>query len=126
MERGQIYRCNVCGNIVELIHVGGGNLICCGTEMELLSEEPKDVGVEKHVPVLEKTEKGFKVKVGSVPHPMEETHFIEWIELKAGDEVCKKFLKPADTPEAEFELEDVDLSDVKAREYCTIHGLWRS
>lgn len=126
MERGQIYRCNVCGNIVELIHVGGGNLICCGTEMELLSEEPKDVGVEKHVPVLEKTEKGFKVKVGSVPHPMEETHFIEWIELRAGDEVCKKFLKPGDTPEAEFELEDVDLSDVKAREYCTIHGLWRS
>ena len=126
MERGQIYRCNVCGNIVELIHVGGGNLICCGTEMELLNEEPKDVGVEKHVPVLEKTEKGFKVKVGSVPHPMEETHFIEWIELQAGDEVCKKFLKPGDTPEAEFELEDVDLSDVKAREYCTIHGLWRS
>ena len=126
MEKGQIYRCNVCGNIVELIHVGGGNLVCCGNEMELLSEEPKDVGAEKHVPVLEKTEKGFKVKVGSVPHPMEETHFIEWIELQAGDEVCKKFLKPGDTPEAEFELEDVDLSDVKAREYCTIHGLWRS
>jgi superoxide reductase len=91
-----------------------------------LNEEPKDVGAEKHVPVLEKTEKGFKVKVGSVPHPMEETHFIEWIELRAGDEVCKKFLKPGDAPEAEFELEGADLSDVKAREYCTIHGLWRS
>lgn len=92
--------------------------------MELLSEEPKDVGAEKHVPIIEKIEKGFKVKVGSVPHPMEETHFIEWIELKSGDEVYKKFLKPGDAPEAEFEVEDA--GDVKAREYCTVHGLWRS
>jgi len=122
-EQKQIYKCNVCGNIVEVLHSGVGQLVCCGQPMELLKEKTEDVGQEKHVPVIEKTGRGIRVKVGEIPHPMEKNHFIEWIELIAGGKVYRKFLKPGDKPEAEFGLK---AEKIEAREYCNIHGLWKS
>ena len=122
-EQRQIYKCNVCGNIVEVLHAGAGELVCCGQPMELLKEKTQDVGQEKHVPVIAKTEKGIKVKVGSVAHPMEDKHYIEWIEVMADGRVYRKFLKPGDKPEAQFEIK---AKKVEAREYCNIHGLWKS
>lgn len=122
-ELKQIYKCNVCGNIVEVLHAGVGELVCCGQPMELLKEKTEDVGLEKHVPVVEKTETGIKVKIGSVPHPMEEKHYIEWVEIIADGGVCRKFLKPGDMPEAEFEIK---AEKIEAREYCNVHGLWKS
>lgn len=122
-ELKQIYKCNVCGNIVEVLHAGVGELVCCEQPMELLKEKTEDVGLEKHVPVVEKTDTGIKVKIGSVPHPMEEKHFIEWVEIIADGGVCRKFLKPGDMPEAEFEIK---AEKIEAREYCNIHGLWKS
>jgi len=119
----QVYKCNVCGNIVEVLHVGIGELVCCGQPMELLTEKLQDVGNEKHVPVIEKTATGVKVKVGSIPHPMEEKHYIEWIELHADETVYRKFLKSAEKPEAEF---CVSAKNLSARDYCNIHGLWKS
>jgi superoxide reductase len=119
----QIYRCNICGNIVEVLHSGAGQLVCCGQPMELLPENNVDAGREKHVPIIEKTADGIKVKVGAVPHPMEEKHYIEWIEIIADGKSCRHFLKPKDKPEAEFAL---DAKEVKAREYCNIHSLWKS
>jgi len=119
----EIYKCNVCGNIVEVLHAGIGELVCCGQPMQLLVEKKQDVGNEKHVPVIEKTTTGVKVKVGSVPHPMEEKHYIEWIELHADGIVYRKFLKPGEKPEAEF---CVTAKTLSAREYCNIHGLWTS
>lgn len=124
MERGQIYRCNTCGNMFELINIGGGTPSCCGTEMELLSDKAKDVGAEKHVPVIEKIDGGVKVKVGSVPHPMEEDHYIAWIEIITDNETQRAFLKPGESPEAEFKIDDT--TNLFAKEYCTVHGLWRS
>jgi superoxide reductase len=124
MERGQIYRCNTCGNMFELIMVGGGSPTCCGSELELLSDAPKDVGAEKHIPIIEKTASGVKVKVGSVPHPMEETHYIAWIEIITDKETQRAFLKPGEAPEADFMIDDT--SNLIAKEYCTVHGLWRS
>jgi len=118
----QIYKCSVCGNIVEVIHASGGELVCCGKPMELLVEKTQDLGFEKHVPVIERTEKGILVKVGSIPHPMEETHYIEWIEIIADGQSCRKFLKPGDKPEALFEI---SAKEVVVREYCNIHGLWK-
>ncbi len=91
--------------------------------MQLMEEKTEDVGQEKHVPVIEKIENGIKVKVGSIPHPMEEKHYIEWIEVTADSVSCKKFLKPGDKPEAGFEIK---AEKVEAREYCNIHGLWKS
>ena len=122
-ELKQVYRCNICGNIVEVLHTGVGTLVCCGQPMELLVEKTGDVGLEKHVPVIEKTETGYLVKVGSIPHPMEENHYIEWIELIADGKYCRKILKPGEKPEAFFE---VKAEKVSAREYCNIHGLWKS
>jgi len=122
-EIGRVYKCAICGNIVEVLHAGGGTLVCCGQPMELLSEKNKDAGLEKHVPVIEKTNKGVKVKIGSIPHPMEPAHYIEWIELVADGIVYREFLKPGDKPEAEF---IVSANSLSAREYCTIHGLWKS
>ncbi|MEO0076444.1 MAG: desulfoferrodoxin [candidate division WOR-3 bacterium] len=119
----QIYKCKICGNIVEILHTGGGTLVCCGQQMELLSEKTADVGLEKHVPVIEKTATGVKVKVGSVAHPMEEKHYIEWIQLIADGKSYRKYLKPGDAPEAEF---DIKAENITAREYCNIHGLWKS
>ena len=118
-----IYRCGVCGNVVEVVHAGEGTLVCCGQEMDLLDEQTADAAKEKHVPVIERTDGGFKVTVGSVPHPMEEKHFIEWIELLAGEAAYRKFLKPGDAPEAGF---DTDATEAAAREHCTLHGLWKS
>ena len=89
MQKNNVYKCNVCGNIVEVTHVGGGTLVCCGQPMELLTEKTADQGMEKHVPVVEKIDGGYKVKVGSVPHPMEEGHYIEWIELMADGKIYR-------------------------------------
>lgn len=122
-EQKQIYKCNICGNIVEVLYAGGGQLVCCGQPMELLKEKIEDVGKEKHVPVIEKTETGIRVKVGSVSHPMEEKHYIEWIEIIADGASYRKFLKPGDKPEAEF---CIKAEKIEAREYCNIHGLWKS
>ena len=122
-EKQQIYKCNVCGNIVEVVHEGAGQLVCCNQPMELMTEKTQDQGLEKHVPVVEKTDRGIKVKVGSVPHPMEKEHYIEWIEIIADGKVYKKFLNPGEKPEAEFEIK---AENIKVREYCNIHGLWKS
>lgn len=122
-EKREVYKCNVCGNIVEVLHVGGGQLICCGQAMELLKEKTEDAGKEKHVPVIERTETGVRVKVGSIPHPMEETHYIEWIEVIADGRSYRKFLKPRDKPEAEFKIK---AERIEAREYCNLHGLWKA
>jgi superoxide reductase len=118
----EIYKCDVCGNMVEVVHGGKGQLVCCGEPMTLLKENTTDAATEKHVPVIEKIDGGYKVKVGSVPHPMEEKHYIEWIELIAGERAYRRFLAPGQEPEAVFHVE---AKDVSAREYCNIHGLWK-
>jgi len=122
-QKLQVYKCEVCGNIVEVLHAGKGQLVCCNQPMKLLKENTVDAAKEKHVPVIEKTDKGYKVKVGSVAHPMEEKHYIEWIELISDGVVLRQFLNPGDIPEAEFELSS---EKVSAREYCSLHGLWKS
>ncbi|MBW3003567.1 desulfoferrodoxin [Candidatus Woesearchaeota archaeon] len=119
----EVYKCNVCGNIVQMVHASQGQLVCCGQPMELLQEKTTDEGNEKHVPVIEKTDSGYKVKVGSVLHPMEEKHYIEWIELIADGKSYRRFLKPGNAPEAEFCIE---AETVTAREFCNVHGLWKS
>ena len=119
----QIYKCEVCGNMVEMIHEGQGELVCCGQPMKLFVENTVDAAQEKHVPVVEKTADGVKVKVGSVPHPMEEKHYIEWIEIIADGKAYRQFLRPGETPEATF---CIDAAQVTAREYCNIHGLWKA
>jgi superoxide reductase len=121
-ERMQVYRCERCGNIVELLHAGPGELVCCGVPMKLCQENTVDAAREKHVPAVERTPEGFKVRVGEVAHPMEEKHWIEWIELVADGRVLRQFLKPGDKPEALF---CIQAQDVSAREYCNLHGLWK-
>jgi len=118
----QIYKCEVCGNMVEMVHEGIGELVCCEQPMKLLVENTTDAAKEKHVPVIEKTKDGYLVKIGSVPHPMEAKHFIEWIELIADGAACRKFLKPGDRPEATF---CVNATKITAREHCNLHGLWK-
>jgi superoxide reductase len=120
---GEVYKCNVCGNIVEVVHAGEGELVCCEKPMELMKENTVDASKEKHVPVIDKKDGSVKVKIGSVPHPMEEKHYIEWIEVMADGRSYRKFLSPGDAPEAEFEI---SATDIKARAYCNIHGLWQS
>lgn len=122
-ELNQVYKCDVCGNIVGVLHPGAGTLTCCGKPMRLLKENTVDASQEKHVPVIEKTENGIKVKVGSDPHPMEEDHYIEWIEIIADGVVHRKFLNPGDAPEADF---CVKAENIIAREYCNLHGLWKA
>ncbi len=122
MSRLDTYKCDKCGNIVELLHAGGGKLVCCGQPMDLLVENTTDAAQEKHVPVVEKINGGFRVSVGSVSHPMEKEHFIEWIDLVADGKVYREFLSPQDPPEAVF---NVTADNVYAREYCTLHGLWK-
>ena len=122
---GEIYKCEVCGNIVEVLHAGAGELVCCGQPMKNMVAGTTDGATEKHVPVIEKVEGGYKVKVGSVAHPMTEAHYIEWIELicnKCG-KVQRKYLKPGEAPEAVFAS---DSDSVTAREYCNLHGLWEA
>ncbi len=122
-EIKQIYRCNICGNITEVIHNGFGELVCCGQPMELLEAKISDVGMEKHVPVIEIKEEEVVVKVGSIPHPMEEGHYIEMIEIIADNQVYRKFLKAGDKAEALFKIK---ADKIEAREYCNLHGLWSS
>jgi len=122
-ELNQIYKCEICGNIIEVLHKGVGGLVCCGHPMKLFEAKTSDEGQEKHVPVIEKNECCINVKVGSIPHPMAEKHYIEWIELIADGLVYKKFLKSGESPEAEF---CVKAEQVTARAYCNIHDLWRS
>ncbi len=124
VQQKQIYKCNICGNIVEVLYAGGGQLVCCGKPMELLAEKTKDIGQEKHVPVIERIKDGIKVRVGSVPHPMEENHYIQWIELVIDGLSTRKFLKPGVLPEATFYLKDIEGKEIFAREYCNLHGLW--
>lgn len=119
----QVYKCEVCGNIVEVVNVGGGELVCCGQPMTLQDEKTADSATEKHVPVIEKIDGGYKVTVGSTLHPMTEEHFIQWIELIADGKVYKQNLKPGDAPVAEF---CVEAAKVTAREYCNVHGLWKA
>ena len=122
-ERNEVYRCEVCGSIVGALHSSKGKLVCCGKPMTLMVENTVDAAKEKHVPVIEKQDGGIIVKVGSVAHPMEEKHFIEWVEVIADDKVYRQFLNPGDAPEALFEI---NADSVIAREYCTLHGLWKS
>lgn len=123
-EQLQVYKCEVCGNIVEVLHGGEGELVCCGEKMKLLDARTADQGKEKHVPVVERTSDGFRVKVGDVPHPMEDKHFIEWIEvLDDKGKAYRQFLKPGQAPEAVF---CIDSAAVTAREHCNLHGVWKS
>jgi superoxide reductase len=122
-ERLQVYKCEVCGNIVEMLHTGAGELVCCGAPMKNYIENTVDAAKEKHVPVVEKIAGGFKVKVGSVPHPMEEKHYIEWIEVIANGKAYRQFLQPGQAPEATFEIK---AEKVVAREYCNLHGMWKA
>lgn len=129
----EIYRCPICGNIVEVLHEGAV-LSCCGKPMELLNGNSTDGAYEKHVPVVEKVEGGFKVKVGAVEHPMVEEHYIQWIELLTPFCVMRRELHPGDKPEALFlvdpatacgqKIMSCDISKVRAREYCNLHGLY--
>lgn len=122
-QKLEIYKCEACGNIVEVLHGAGGELTCCGQSMKLYQENSVDAAKEKHVPVIEKIDGGFKVSVGSVAHPMEDSHYIEWIEIIADNKAYRQFLNPGDTPEAVFM---VDATQVSAREYCNMHGLWKA
>ena len=119
----QIYKCEVCGNIVEVLHTGVGVLICCLKEMKLLVENSANASKATHVPVIEKIAGGIRVKAGSVPHPMEEKHYIEWIEINADGKAYRRFLKPGQAPQAEFVISDAPLA---ARAYCNLYGLWKS
>jgi len=118
----EVYKCSVCGNIVEVLHTEIGTLVCCGKPMDRQKENTTDASLEKHVPVIEKTETGYKIKVGSIAHPMEEKHYIEWIELITDDIVYRKELKPGQVAEAEFCIKTTN--KITAREYCNLHGLW--
>ena len=119
----EVYKCDICGNIVEVLHEGKGELVCCGQPMKLQVENTVDASKEKHVPAVEKTAEGIKVQVGSVEHPMEEKHYIEWIQLIAGGKAYRQFLKPGDKPVAVFK---VDADSFTVREYCNLHGLWKA
>lgn len=123
MKVKQIYKCSVCGNIVEVLDVKGGVLTCCSKPMVHQNENTVDAALEKHVPVIENKDGGILVKVGSVTHPMEEKHYIQWIEIIDGETSCKHFLKPGESPEKFFSCAS---ENVEAREYCNLHGLWRS
>ena len=117
-----VYKCDICGNVVEVLTAGGADVMCCGQNMTLQTENTTDAAVEIHVPVIEKQDGGYKVTVGSVAHPMTDAHFIEWIELSFGDAVYRQFLSPSDAPEAFF---PVTADGVTARAYCNLHGLWK-
>ena len=122
-QRHEVYKCNACGNIVEVLHGGGGELVCCGEAMILMVENTVDAAKEKHVPVIEKVTGGVKVRVGSVAHPMEAKHYIEWIEIIADGKVLRQYLAPGAAPEATFAVE---AKNITAREYCNLHGLWKA
>lgn len=117
----EVYKCEVCGNMTNVVHASGGTMVCCGKPMTLQQEKTSDQGKEKHVPVIGKSAKGIVVKLGSVPHPMEEKHYIEWIEVQDGSSLISTRLRPGEKPEAEFCVAD---TSAKARAYCNVHGLW--
>ena len=123
VARRDVYKCGHCGMIVEVLHGAGGQLVCCGVPMTLQAENTVDASKEKHVPVIEESGRGFKVRVGAVPHPMEEKHYIEWIEIIADGKQYREYLKPGRPAEAEFGIE---ASKVTAREYCNQHGFWKA
>lgn len=123
VKRLEVYKCEICGNIVEVLHAGGPPLVCCGENMKLQQENTVDAAREKHVPVIEMANGQITVKVGSVPHPMEEKHYIQWVELVADGKAYLQFLKPGEEPKAVFPF---TASKVTAREYCNIHGHWKA
>lgn len=117
-----VYKCEICGNVAEILSAGGADLMCCGQQVVLQAENTTDAAVEKHVPVVEKTETGYQVTVGSVEHPMTEAHWIEWIDLLVGNKVYRQFLDPTDKPTAFFPVTE---DGATARAYCNLHGLWK-
>jgi superoxide reductase len=121
-QKKKIYKCNFCGNVVEVLHSGVGELVCCGQPMEKMNAKSQDEGLEKHLPVVEAGGQKTKVTVGAVPHPMVAEHYIEWIEITTDNLCLRKVLKPDDVPEAEFEISE---DNFQARAYCNVHGLWK-
>lgn len=121
----QIWKCEICGNIIEVLHEGADALVCCGQPMTLQNENNIDASKEKHVPIIEENEQGVIIKIGSVEHPMEAEHYIEWIEISTDKGSSKKYLNPGEKPEAVFPVK-VGTGKIKARAYCNIHGLWKS
>jgi superoxide reductase len=124
-KEGQIYKCEVCGNVVEVVHEGQESLVCCGQPMKLQKAHTEDKGMEKHVPVIEENGNYITVKVGDIEHPMEENHYIEWIELTVDDAVYRRYLSPTDNPEVSFTVPERHI-ELSARAYCNVHGLWKS
>ncbi len=122
-SKREIYKCEICGNIVEVLHEGAGTLVCCGQPMKLQKENTIDASKEKHIPIIDENAEGVVVKVGSVPHPMEEKHYIEWIEITTEKGESKKFLNPGEKPEVKF---PVKTKIISVRAYCNLHGLWKS
>lgn len=122
-EQFQVYKCEVCGIVAEILDGGAGEPVCCGQPMALLAERTADEGREKHVPVVETVADGLRVKVGSVPHPMERKHFLQWIEVLAGGTSYRRFLQPGQAPEAAFPIQP---DNVTVRAFCNLHGLWRA
>ena len=123
--RFEIYKCDLCGNIVEVLDAGGGTLSCCGQDMKRMEEQTADKAIEKHVPVVEVVEDGTVVRVGSVPHPMKDAHHIEWIQMITPDGAYspRHFLKPGAVPETKFKMKT---PGAVVREFCNIHGLWKN
>ena len=123
-KRNEVYKCEICGNIVEVLQGGAGELVCCGEPMQLLQAKTEDEGREKHVPLVIDQAHGVLVKVGDVPHPMVDKHFIQWIEIVTPQRVYREYLSPEQEPQAEFcvSLDQV----VLVREYCNLHGLWET
>ena len=122
-KRNEVYKCDVCGNMVEVVHEGAGTLVCCGQPMKLQEENTVDAATEKHVPVVEKTDSEIIVTVGEVEHPMGDDHYIEWVEVVTENGTYKSFLKPGDKPVAKFPVSE---EVVSVRAYCNLHGLWKS
>ncbi len=121
-KENEVYKCSICGNVVEVLHPAMGELVCCAKPMMLLTENTEDAALEKHVPVFELSDGKVSVKVGNVLHPMDDDHYIEWIEVIADGKVYRQDLKPGDAPEAEFV---VGSETVEVRAYCNLHGLWK-
>lgn len=119
----EIYKCEICGNVVEITHTGAGDLVCCGQPMAEQAENKVDAATEKHIPIIEENDSGILIKVGEVDHPMDPDHFIEWIEIENNRKVYRKYLKPGNKAEAQF---CINPEDLKARAYCNLHGLWTS
>jgi len=126
-KKGEIYRCAVCGNLAEVVGAGSGKLVCCGQPMTLMAENTEEASWEKHIPVVERLEDRIRVRVGSAPHPMEDVHFIEWIEWAGPNRTDRVYLRPGDAPEAEFPISEKEKRENGiVRAYCNLHGLWKN